>query len=269
MTDSRALVIQNSPSDPVRRLGDWLQDAGLELNVVKPHAGDQVPDTLEGHAALVVLGGPQSSYGAPDGAGAPWFAAERRLMRSAVEARVPTLAICLGAQLLAEAYGGRVAPAQAGPEIGPRLVARRDVAGADPLFAEVPFTPDVMQWHFDEIVELPAGATLLAASPEYPHQAFRVGARAWALQFHIECDEELVTAWARKDGPRLSELDPDAGVGLIGRDPEELAQVCRAALDDMVAVWRPFAERFAALARGRLDLDAAQDPMRRLAILGE
>src|SRR5690606_38922102 len=129
----------------------------------------------------------------------PYLETERRLLRLAGAERVPTLAICLGAQLLAQAYGGTVGPAAAGPELGPRLVAKRDVAATDPLFAEVPFTPDVMQWHFDEITQLPAGATLLASSPRYQVQAYRMGTRTWATQFHIECDVDMVRAWAAKD----------------------------------------------------------------------
>ena len=62
-----------------------------------------------------------------------------------------------------------------GPEFGPALVAKRDVSAGDPLFGPVPFTPDVLQWHWDEITELPAGATLLASSSRYANQAFRVG----------------------------------------------------------------------------------------------
>src|SRR5690606_18167727 len=116
-----------------------------------------------------------------------------------VSERLPTLAICLGAQMLAHAYGARVAVAEAGPEIGRRLVARRDAADSDPLFSQVPFTPDVIQWHFDEIVELPPGATLLAASPRYAHQAFRLGPRAWATQFHIEPTAAMIRRWAAKD----------------------------------------------------------------------
>lgn len=255
MTDA-ALVIENSPSDPVCRLGDWLTAAGLPLTMVRPHAGDTLPETLDGYAGLVVLGGGQSAHHEPE----PWFDAERKLLRRAVADRVPTLAICLGAQLLAQAYGGRVAVAEAGPEIGPRLVARRDAADADPLFAGVPFTPDVLQWHFDEITELPAGATLLATSARYANQAFRVGPRAWALQFHIECDAAMLRAWADEDAEVLDEL---------GHEPDEVVRRCVRVLDDVAEVWRPFAERFAGLASGELEVEADRDPLRHLRVLGE
>src|SRR4029450_4924146 len=106
---------------------------------------------------------------------------------------------------------------EAGPEVGPTVVGKRDAADGDPLFRYVPMIPDVLQWHVDEITELPHGATLLAASTRYPHQAFRLGDRAWGLQFHIECDTDMIADWARGSAT-LAELglDPDEGVAAWG-----------------------------------------------------
>ncbi|MFG1917596.1 type 1 glutamine amidotransferase [Micromonospora sp. NPDC048898] len=239
-----ALVIENDPTDEARRLGEWLTEAGLELRVVRPHAGDELPADLEGYAALVVLGGDQQAYPLPDGSpGAPWFPAVEGLLRKAVRYRVPTLAVCLGAQLLATAHAGLVERSPSGPEIGPGVVGRRDAAEHDPLFRYVPLIPDVLQWHADEITELPRGATLLAASTRYPHQAFRLGDRAWGLQFHIECDTEMIADWAT-DSTQLAEL---------GYDPELVVAACASVLADVEEVWQPFAARFAALALGELD----------------
>jgi GMP synthase-like glutamine amidotransferase len=248
--------VENDPSDDARRLGDWLVEGGLELAVVRPYAGDPLPDTLDGYAALVVLGGEQSAYPDADGApGASWFPALERLLRKAVRERVPTLGVCLGGQLLATANAGTVERSPAGPEIGARLVARRDIADNDPIFAGVPFAPDVLQWHLDEITELPVGAVLLAASTNYPHQAFRLGDAAWGLQFHIECDIEMLAAWASDNLDVLAEL---------GQDPIELLESCDAVLEDVEEVWRPFAQRFAELAlTGPVALDR-----RRLPLLG-
>jgi GMP synthase-like glutamine amidotransferase len=239
-----ALVIENDPSDDLRRLGDWLAEGGLELTVLRPHAGDELPDNLDGYLALIVLGGDQSAF--PDAAGvpgAPWFPALEGLLRKAVRFRVPTLGVCLGGQLLARAHGGTVQRSAAGPEIGPGLVAKRDAADGDPLFKWVPLLPDVQQWHRDEITELPASAVLLAASSRYPNQAFRIGDRAWGLQFHIECDAEMIAGWARSDSAVLAEL---------GYDAEAVVAAVTAALADVEEVWQPFAVRFAALAQGTL-----------------
>jgi GMP synthase-like glutamine amidotransferase len=251
VVENRTLVIENDPTDDIRRLGDWLSGAGLELVVCRPHAGEALPGTLEGYAALVVLGGEQSACPAPGGApGAPWFPAVEALLRKAVRYEVATLAVCLGAQLLATAHAGTVEPSASGPEIGPRLVARRDAAERDPLWAPVPLAPDVLQWHYDEITELPYGATLLAASTYYPHQAFRLGSRAWGTQFHIECDTAMIADWACSEAGLLDDL---------GYAAQDVIDACDAVMPDLEGVWRPFAGRFAAIALGRLGTDPSRE----------
>lgn len=243
---SAALVVENDPTDDVRRLGEWLTEAGLRLDVVRAHAGEPVPASLDGYAAIVVMGGEQSAYEPrPD-----WFEDVEALLRKAVRHGVPALGVCLGAQLLATAHGGTVERSPSGPEIGPALVGRRDAAADDPLFRYVPLAPDVHQWHYDEITELPAGAVLLAASTRYPHQAFRLGERAWGLQFHIECDTAMITDWVAAS-PQLE-------------DPEGLIAAFDAIMVDVEEVWQPFAARFAALALGEL-----RDTRRPLPILGQ
>lgn len=250
------LVIENDPTDDARRLGEWLTEGGLEVRVLRPYAGDALPDDLEGHAALVVLGGDQQAYPAPDGTpGAPWFPALEGLLRKAVRHRVPTLAVCLGAQLLATAHAGLVERSPSGPEVGPGVVGKRDAADRDPLFKWVPLIPDVLQWHSDEIIELPHGATLLAASTRYPHQAFRLGDRAWGLQFHIECDTDMIASWTA-DSTMLAEL---------GYDADAVIAACDAVLADVEEAWQPFAIRFAALAQGQLE---GAEPRRDLPLLG-
>jgi GMP synthase-like glutamine amidotransferase len=239
-----ALVIENDPSDDLRLLGEWLTEAGLELTVLKPHAGDALPEALDDYLALIVLGGGQSAYA--DAAGrpaSPWFPQLEGLLRKAVRNHVPTLGVCLGAQLLANAHGGLVERSTSGPEIGPGLVARRDAADNDPLFKRVPLLPDVIQWHHDEITELPLGAVLLAASSRYPNQAFRLGDRAWGLQFHIECDEAMIADWCASDLVTLDEL---------GYDPEVVVAATAEVLADVEESWQPFAARFASLALGTL-----------------
>ena len=258
-----ALVIENDPTDDLRRLGDWLTEAGLELTVLRPYWGDALPETLDDHLALIVLGGDQSAY--PDAAGdpgAPWFPPLEGLMRKAVRNRVPTLGVCLGGQLLAQAHGGLVERSTSGPEIGPGLVGKRDAADTDPLFKWVPLLPDVIQWHRDEITELPLKAVLLAASSRYPNQAFRLGDRAWGLQFHIECDAEMIKEWTRSDQATLDEL---------GYDAEAVVYATAEILADVEEVWQPFAARFAALALGTLpDADVPEAGTgRSLPLLGQ
>ncbi|TYP88462.1 type 1 glutamine amidotransferase [Blastococcus xanthinilyticus] len=241
----RLLVVVPSETDPPARLGEWLRAAGLELDERHLGTGDPLPESLQGVDGLLVLGGPQSSM--DDEATSPELVGVRALLRQAVEADLPTLAICLGAQLLAQVGGGSTRVGVDGPEVGATLVAKRDAADADPVFGPLPLSPDVIQWHHDEIDRLPRGATLLASNPHYPNQAFRLGAHVYALQFHIETTPEMVRAWAASD---------PVGVAAHPLDVETLCARATAAHDDVAQAWEPFAGRFAALVRSRAEAAA-------------
>lgn len=219
------LVLVLHPSDPPGPLAGWLAEAGVEVDVRA-----DVPESLAGVDGLVVLGGPQN-------ANDPELAPLRALLRAAVADEVPTLGVCLGAQALAVAHGGRVEPSPECREIGAQLVAKRAAAGTDPLFGSRPITPDVIQWHFDAITSLPPGALQLASSPVCANQAFRLGRLAWGIQFHIETTPEVVRAWAAEDAAALAEFDLDT---IVSR--------AVAVHDDLAEVWAPFVQRFAAVA---------------------
>jgi len=237
---ARLLVVVVHSTDPPARLGEWLRDAGMELDERRLSNGDELPATLDGYDGLVVLGGPQSAL--DDEATSPELAGPRELLRQALAADFPTLAICLGAQLLAQVGGGRVREGIDGPEVGALLVAKRDIADADPLFNPLPLTPDVLQFHHDEISQLPTGAVLLASSPMYANQAFRVGRHVYGLQFHIETTPEIIHEWAERDV---------VGVAASPWDRETICLLSDAAHPHVQEVWAPFAARFADLVRAR------------------
>jgi GMP synthase (glutamine-hydrolysing) len=236
---NRLLVVVVHHTDPPARLGDWLRDAGMELDERHLSAGDELPEGLDGFDGLVVLGGPQSAT--DDDATSPELVGVRALLRQALDQDFPTLAICLGAQLLAQVGGGTVRPGVDGPEVGATLVAKRDAADADPVFGPLPLSPDVIQFHHDEISQLPDGATLLASNPFYANQAFRVGRHVYGLQFHIETTPEIVHEWAERD---------EVGVAASPHDRETICLLSDAAHPDVAEVWAPFAGRFADLVRG-------------------
>jgi GMP synthase (glutamine-hydrolysing) len=238
------LVIENDLSDPIGRLGDWLIEAGADLEVVRGPAGDEIPKDLSGFAGLVVMGGAPNAY---EDDRAPWLRDVRSLLAIAVGDELPTLAICLGGQLLAAATGGRVERADT-PEYGAQLIAKRQAAGSDPLFKELPITPDVLQWHVDAVTELPRGAVLLASSPVCEIQAFRVGRLAWGTQFHIETAPETVQAWADEDAELMAGYDLDTIVARAVAAHPQIAET-----------WRPFAAAFVGVMR---DPQAVAGPRR-------
>lgn len=219
-------MLEHIAGEDTGAIGTWLQAAGVDLDVVRLHAGDRLPAELT-QDALVVMGGPQAAYDNDRGQ-----LNEVAFIAAALAAGTPILGVCLGAQLLAVAAGGEVAPHPQGPELGLGLVRRADAAAEDPFFRTVPFLPDVVHWHSDEVRVLPPGAVALCRGTYTEHQAFRVGANAWGLQFHIEVDEVMVRRWAVDDG-----IDPD----LVVPFPPDV---------DLARTWRTAVEGFARIARG-------------------
>lgn len=239
MSASRILVLQPDPSDPPGPLGDWLMEAGAELQLCRMPT-DELPDDLDGFDGLVCLGG---GMGAEDDLEYPWLAGVRALLARAAARDLPTLGVCLGAQLLTVATGGRVVRGHDGPEAGPGLVAKKDAAWTDPLFAELPLMPDVLQFHVDVIDRLPSRAELLASAPRYSHQAFRLNRCVYAIQFHIETTPEVVLDWVA-NAPQVAASAKDGAF-----DRQTLAELHA----DLEQTWRPFVHRFADLAAGRVE----------------
>jgi GMP synthase-like glutamine amidotransferase len=189
-TERRWVAIQHVPYEGPGSIATEAARRGTPLAACHPYLGEPLP-TPEELCGLVVMGGPM---GVSDTAAHPHLAQELALIAALAAAERPVLGVCLGAQLLAAALGARVHRG-AQPEIGPGTVTLTPQGRADPVLGaagrgELP----VMHWHQDTF-ELPPGATLLAQSELYPNQAFRAGARAYGLQFHVEVDRGLTDGW--------------------------------------------------------------------------
>jgi GMP synthase-like glutamine amidotransferase len=169
----RVLVLQHVASAPLAAYAEVLADRSADLVLVDCEAGDAIPASLAEVDGVISLGGPMS-LSAPDGL--DWLEPELDLIRRAVSEAVPFYGVCLGAQLLALAFGGRVLRG-AVPEVGPAPVRLLAAAAGDPVFGGLGETIPAFHWHADTF-ELPATATLLASSAQYPHQVIRIGAVA-------------------------------------------------------------------------------------------
>jgi len=229
----RLTVVQSCADDALDRFAGWWGDA--EMDLVRADLGDALPALDAVGDGLVVLGGYVNAY---DDERAPWLPGLRALLADAAGSGVPTLGVCLGAQLLAVATGGQVAvAAPPGPEAGVVDIWWRPEAASDafvgPFVAGLPgpterkVSPQATL-HSDAVVDLPAGAVWLASSNQYPYQAFRVGS-AWGLQFHPEASTASMRRWAQADGT----VDVDA----IGAEHAERA-------DELAAMGAVLAESF-------------------------
>jgi GMP synthase-like glutamine amidotransferase len=171
--------------------GDALRAAGVELDERRLRDGEPLPD-LDAIDGVLSLGGEQSVRDIDTD---PMLTAEAAFLREAVERGIPVLGVCLGAQLLAHALGGRVVrlprqliewiPIEALPE-----------AAGDPVIGTLPEGAFALHWNEDGI-EPPPSAVELLKRPGPTAEAFRVGECAWGVQFHPEVHDEGLESWYR------------------------------------------------------------------------
>jgi GMP synthase (glutamine-hydrolysing) len=192
----RVLSVSHGPTVPGGVFDEVAESAGHELERwVVPLGGAPQPATS--HGAIMVFGG---SMHPDQDARHAWLEREAAFLRDALAGGVPVVGVCLGAQMLARAGGAWVGPAPE-PEIGWFEIELTPAGSSDPVLGVLPPRTDSFQWH-SYTFGLPEGATELARSAVCS-QAFRVGERAWGLQFHAEVTLEMVRAWTTEDGHEL------------------------------------------------------------------
>ena len=198
-------------------LGERLETLGVSQRRVRTWEEDLSGLHACDFAGIVPLGGSMHAW--EDGEH-PFLREELRLLDEALEAGVPVLGVCLGAQLLAKVLGAEVAPGES-PEIGWLEVRPTAAAAGDPLLGHLRGPATVYQWHLAGF-ELPGGAIHLASSDAFSCQAFRHGS-AWGVQFHPEVDLETFELWLGNH--------PGAPAS-YGLDEEELRDAVRRGADD-------------------------------------
>lgn len=206
----RLLVFQHVPFEILGIFHPMLKRRGLRIRYVNFARHPQARPKVENYNGLVVLGGPMSVHQQDE---FPHLAWEAEAIRRAVARGMPVLGICLGAQLIAHAFGASV---RKGPvtEIGWYEITPTADALSDPVLAPLSAPRQIFQWHQD-VFELPDEAVHLASSAGCPNQAFRLGEKVYGFQFHLEVDEALIERWLNVPVHReeladlRGQIDPD------------------------------------------------------------
>lgn len=193
-------VIQHLAVEDLGSFEDSLYAMGFRVRYFEAGIDDLRP-ALQYEGLTIILGGPIGVYETED---FPFLSTEIELLGERLAANLPTLGICLGAQLIARALGAEVYAGEV-KEIGWSCLELKTV-DAQPLSAleDIP----VLHWHGDTFT-LPVQAELLASSPFYPNQAFRVGANILALQFHIEVTASSLERWFVGHRVELAQAEVD------------------------------------------------------------
>ncbi len=200
----RVLVVQNFEGTGLGQLANALAEAGAEIDLRKAHRGEALPGSAEAHDAIVILGGGQNALDDDD---FPYFPALLSLARDFHARGKSVIGICLGAQLLARAFGGSNQIGGAN-EFGWRQVTLTAAGSTDPVLGGMGPAFPIFQWH-DDTFGMPAGATHLATSAVAPNQAFRLGRATYGIQFHFEAGVDLVREWNASFADHLGEHQPD------------------------------------------------------------
>lgn len=230
MTAPTILFIQNYATDPPHLVGRWLMEIGFNIETIRAYDGELIPDTLPSHVkGVIALGG---AMGALDDHLHSWLAPERALLKKIVVEDVPVIGICLGAQLLGAALGGKVSRLE-NNEIG---IYEINQVSEDSIMS-VGASAISTQWHEDYVSVLPDGATLVAASENCPTQIYRVGELTYGLQCHPEADASIVALWENKPDNAFKNFEK-SGV------QSTIAETVKARELDLELLWKPLIQKW-------------------------
>jgi len=179
-------IFRHSPAEGAGYFATYLEGHSLAWKLVKVDSGDALPVSADEFSGLAFMGGPMSVND-----DLPWIPRALQLIRAAVQADVPVLGHCLGAQLMSKALGGTVGP-NPQKEIG---WGRVDVADSEDARAWFGATRGFLSFHWHgETYTLPPGAVCIASSPYCRNQAFVLG-KSLGMQCHVEMTPEMIRAW--------------------------------------------------------------------------
>jgi len=206
------LMIVPEATAPAGLVGETLIGDGAIYDTLMPverHASQApfdypgIPAGIGDYAGLLVLGGPMS---ANDTGKYPFLTETMTLIRAFAAADRPVLGICLGAQIIARAFGGEVYRMDR-LESGFYTMDVTREGKRDPVFSALGADVTSFQNHFEAVRNVP-GAVALATGGACPVQAFRIGRATYGTQFHPEVTIDIVRDWIRKFGTTFTDDEP-------------------------------------------------------------
>jgi len=196
----RILVIQHNLDDHLNELAAPLISAGIDITAWDVERAPAPTTDISQFDGIVSLG---AIAGVLEEAEHAWMPVERKMFEQALELEVPLLGICFGSQLLASAAGAEVYKVHT-PEVGWTKVEMLSDAPQDDVMAALGSAPEVFHFHYDTF-DLPAGAELFGVTGDIK-QAFKVGPKAWGMQFHIEVGIAAMYSWFATYGREFEKL---------------------------------------------------------------
>jgi GMP synthase-like glutamine amidotransferase len=221
--------LQHVPFEDIGSMAEDFRRRGYSLTTSHWYSGDAAPAVTD-FDALIVMGGPMGIY---DEAIYPWLAAEKILIKNAIDAGKIVLGICLGAQLIADVLGGKVTR-NAHKEIGWWPIAVQPTAQDHPIARILARYPEVFHWHGDTFA-LPPGALLLASSEACLNQAFSYGDRVYGFQFHLETTPDSAAALIENCGDDIDGSTYTQTAASLTASSERFAAINRA-MSGVIAV---------------------------------
>jgi GMP synthase (glutamine-hydrolysing) len=161
-----------------------------ELRRIRMEQGPVGPLDLDEWSGIILGGGPYQASDPEETKSATQLRVESELaalLDQIVERDFPFLGSCYGIGTLGQ-HQGAVVDRTYGESIGGVHINLTEEGLRDPLFNVAGSTFGAYVGHKEAIRKLPAHAVTLATSPACPVQAFRVGTRVYATQFHSELD---------------------------------------------------------------------------------
>jgi len=200
--------LQHVPFESPERISDWVIDKGYKLTGTLLYESTDFPIQSE-FDMLVIMGGPMGVY---DEDRFPWLVREKAFLKETIRQRKIVLGICLGAQLIADALGGKVYRNQY-KEIGWYPVKMTGESQNSVFFKEFPKEYVPFHWHGDTF-ELPEGVKTIAMSLGCDKQAFEYDGHVIGLQFHLESSNDSIQKLIEHC---VAEIEPDTYVQLQGQ----------------------------------------------------